>query len=99
MIGTATPTLAARRTTEGADADVVTAGARPNPNLSVSTSSLSRSLGSGSLIDKRVDTVVGLSQVFERGNKAFQRHFFESCLFVEKPAAAKKTTKPAKPTE
>ena len=61
---------AARRAVEGADADVVTAGARPNPNLSISTSSISRSLGSGSLPDKRIDTVVGLSQVFERGNKA-----------------------------
>lgn len=62
--------LAARRAVEGAEADVITAGARPNPNLSISTSSISRSLGAGSPQDKRIDTIVGLSQVFERGNKA-----------------------------
>ena len=61
---------AARRAIEGADADIITAGARPNPSLSISTSSISNHLGSGSILNKRVDTVVGLSQVFERGNKA-----------------------------
>jgi cobalt-zinc-cadmium efflux system outer membrane protein len=61
---------AARRAIEGAEADVITAGARPNPNLSISTSSISRPLGSGSITDKYIDTIVGLSQVFERGNKA-----------------------------
>ena len=60
----------ARRALEGAEADVITAGARPNPNLSISTSSISRTLGSGSLANKRIDTIVGLSQLFERGNKA-----------------------------
>jgi outer membrane protein, heavy metal efflux system len=64
---------AARRAIEGADADIITAGARPNPNLSISTSSISRTLGSGSLVNKRIDTIVGLSQVFERGNKAALR--------------------------
>lgn len=61
---------AARRAIAGAEADVITAGARPNPNLSISTSSISRTLGSGSLANKRIDTIVGLSQLFERGNKA-----------------------------
>lgn len=61
---------AARRAVEGAEADVITAGARPNPNLSISTSSLSNNLGAGSLANKRIDTVVGLSQLFERGDKA-----------------------------
>lgn len=61
---------AARRAIEGAEADVITAGARPNPNLLISTSNISRTLGSGSLANKRIDTIVGLSQVFERGNKA-----------------------------
>lgn len=61
---------AARRAVEGAEADVITAGARPNPNLSISASSLSNNLGPGSLPNKRIDTVVGLSQLFERGNKA-----------------------------
>lgn len=60
----------ARRAVEGADADIITAGARPNPSVSISTSSISNRLGSGSIFNKRVDTVVGLSQVFERGNKA-----------------------------
>ena len=63
----------ARRAIEGAEADVITAGARPNPNLSISTASISRSLGAGSPLDKRIDTIVGLSQVFERGNKAGMR--------------------------
>ena len=61
---------AARRAIEGAEADVIIASARPNPNLSFSTASLSRALGTGSPLDKRIDTIVGLSQVFERGNKA-----------------------------
>lgn len=61
---------AARRAIEGADADVITAGARPNPSLSISTSSISRNLGGGSPLDKRIDTIVGVSQLFERGNKA-----------------------------
>ena len=61
---------AARRAVEGAEADVVTAGARPNPNLSVSTSSISRTLGGGTLPNKRIDTIVGVTQLFERGNKA-----------------------------
>ncbi len=63
--------LAARRLIEGAEADVITAGARPNPNLSISTSSISPgTLSGGSLANKRVDNIIGLSQVFERGNKA-----------------------------
>ena len=61
---------AARRAVIGAEADVITAGARPNPNLSISTSGLSNNLGGGSLANKRIDTIVGLSQLFERGNKA-----------------------------
>lgn len=62
--------LTARRAIEGAEADVITAGARPNPTLLFSTNSISRSLGSGSLLDKRIDTTVGVTQLFERGNKA-----------------------------
>lgn len=62
--------LAARRAVDGADADIITAGARPNPNLSLSASNVSRNLGSGTILDKRIDTIVGLSQVFERGDKA-----------------------------
>ncbi len=61
---------AARRAIVGAEADVITAGAHPNPNLSIGTSSISSTLGGGSLVNKRINTTVGLSQLFERGNKA-----------------------------
>jgi cobalt-zinc-cadmium efflux system outer membrane protein len=63
--------LAARRIAEGAEADVLSAAAPPNPELSISTSRISPRLGigSGRLTDKNIDTVIGMSQVFERGNK------------------------------
>ncbi len=61
---------AANRSVEAADADVISAGAHPNPNLSISTASIQPGhLGAGSVFNKRIDSVVGLSQVFERGNK------------------------------
>lgn len=61
----------ATRAVEGAEADILSASARPNPSLSISTTQINPSggIGSGSLRDKRIDTVVGLSQLFERGNK------------------------------
>lgn len=63
--------LAARRNAEGAEADTLTAAAAPNPDLTIGTSRISPALGigAGRLADKRMDTVIGLSQVFERGNK------------------------------
>lgn len=63
--------LAARRNAEGAEADTLSAAAAPNPDLTIGTSRISPSLGigAGRLADKRMDTVIGLSQVFERGNK------------------------------
>lgn len=63
--------LAARRAIEGADADAISAAAPPNPELSISTSRINPRLGigSGRLTDKNIDTVIGMSQVFERGNK------------------------------
>ena len=64
---------AARRAVEGAEADVITAGARPNPNLSISATGISNNLGAGSLANKRIDTTIGLTQLFERGNKAMLR--------------------------
>jgi cobalt-zinc-cadmium efflux system outer membrane protein len=62
---------AARRAAEGAEADVISARARPNPTLSIGTTNISPSqgVGSGSVLNKRVDTTVGLSQLIERGNK------------------------------
>lgn len=61
----------ARRAAEGAEADILSARARPNPTLSLGTASISPhvGVGSGSLRDKRVDTTIGLSQLFERGGK------------------------------
>ena len=64
---------AARRAVDGAEADVITAGARPNPNLSISTTGISNNLGAGSFANKRIDTTIGLTQLFERGNKAMLR--------------------------
>ncbi len=61
---------AARRAVDGAAADVITAGARPNPSLSISSTNISRHMGSGTLLNKPIDTVIGISQLFERGNKA-----------------------------
>ncbi len=62
---------AARRNAEGAEADILSASAPPNPDLSIGTSRISprMGIGSGRLTDKRVDTVIGLTQLFERGNK------------------------------
>jgi cobalt-zinc-cadmium efflux system outer membrane protein len=61
----------ARRTTEGAEADILSAAARPNPTLSIGTASFSPSvgIGPGSLRDKRLDTTLGVTQLFERGGK------------------------------
>jgi cobalt-zinc-cadmium efflux system outer membrane protein len=62
---------AANRAVDSAEADIISAGARPNPNLSLSTASINPgNPGAGSVFNKRVDTTIGLSQVFERGNKA-----------------------------
>lgn len=61
----------ARRAAESSEADVLSAAAAPNPDLTIGTSRISPGvdIGSGRWTDKRVDTVIGLSQVFERGNK------------------------------
>lgn len=63
--------LGARRITEGAEADVLSAAAPPNPELSMGTARINprTGIGPGRLTDKYVDTVIGMSQVFERGNK------------------------------
>lgn len=63
--------LGARRLTEGAQADVLSAAAPPNPELSMGTARINprTGIGPGRPADKRVDTVIGMSQVFERGNK------------------------------
>lgn len=63
--------LLARRTLEGAQADAISAGQRPNPALSVNTSSINphAGIGGGGIPDKHMDTVIRLDQMFERGDK------------------------------
>ena len=62
--------LASRRALDGAQADRVTAGQRPNPSLSVSTLSIDpRHVGPGSPWEKSADTAVQISQSVERGGK------------------------------
>lgn len=63
--------LAARRAVESAEAVVAIAGARPNATLSLNTASIGSppGLGPGSLMQKRMDTVLRIDQPFERGDK------------------------------
>ena len=55
----------------GAEADVVTAGQRPNPQLSANVLSISpwSGYGAGGWKNKKMDTVLRVDQVIERGNK------------------------------
>lgn len=55
----------------GAEADMQTAGQRPNPTLSLSHLSISpqSGFGGGSLKDKKMDTQVRVDQLIERGGK------------------------------
>jgi cobalt-zinc-cadmium efflux system outer membrane protein len=60
----------ARNATAGAEADVTIAGARPNPSLTLGAGRLgsARDADAGPL-PRRIDTAVGVSQLFERGRK------------------------------
>ncbi len=60
-----------RRLVEGAEADRLSASARPNPNVFANTGKFNSRQGSynGDLRDKQMDTVFGVQQLFERGNK------------------------------
>lgn len=61
---------AARAALDAAQADVRTAGQRPNPQLSVGANSISRSgFGSGNLWNKTFDHQVRVDQLVERGDK------------------------------
>lgn len=70
------PTLLMHRAAVGqAQADVSIAGERPNATLAYSTAQINPAgnNGPGSLWDKRFDTIVNLSQPFERGGKRTHR--------------------------
>jgi cobalt-zinc-cadmium efflux system outer membrane protein len=60
-----------QRLIEGAQADRLTAAARPNPSVVASTSKFNSRQGAygGDLRDKQMDSVFGVQQLFERGNK------------------------------
>jgi cobalt-zinc-cadmium efflux system outer membrane protein len=62
----------ARRFVEQAQADVIVAGQKPNPQLGWLTQNINRNrgVGAGGLRDKTVDSIVSISQTFERGDKA-----------------------------
>ena len=62
----------ARRVRGQAEADILTAGQRPNPQLSWTTQNINpnRGIGSGDVRAKTVDSIVRVDQLIERGNKA-----------------------------
>lgn len=61
----------AQRGVEAAQADTLSARARPNPNLSINALSIHPRIGAGPGTDSNnsVDAIVQLSQTFERGSK------------------------------
>lgn len=61
----------ARSAVSGAEADVTSAGQAPNPQVSLNVASLSpqEGVGGGGLRDKRMDSVVRVEQLIERGDK------------------------------
>lgn len=69
--------LAAKRAVEGAEADTLIAGQRPNPVLSLGLSSVNVNRGQGNqnqsgangLWDKTYNSALQVSQLYERGNK------------------------------
>ena len=61
--------LAARRGIESAGAGILQADVRPNPIVSYNASSIGSSIGPGAITDKRIDSVLRIDQVLERGNK------------------------------
>lgn len=61
----------ANRALQGAEADIASAGQRPNPQLLLNLNTLSArpGVGNGGPRDKMMDSVIALSQTLERGNK------------------------------
>src|SRR3979490_83755 len=62
---------AARRAVEAAQANTLSAGARPNPTLSLGVGAINPSvgLGAGPLRDKIVDSSIRIDQIIERGDR------------------------------
>jgi cobalt-zinc-cadmium efflux system outer membrane protein len=61
-----------QRLVEGAQADRLSAAARPNPNLSFNATQIGNLYPPGydsGGVTRRADTTIGVSQMFERGNK------------------------------
>lgn len=62
--------LAAQRGVASAKASQLSAAARPNPQLSINTVNINpHSVGAGSPYEKRMDTVLRIDQLIERGDK------------------------------
>ena len=63
--------LAARRAVEAAQANTLTAGARPNPTLSLGVAAINpqAGVGSGPWRDKTADSSIRVDQVIERGDR------------------------------
>ena len=59
----------ARLAVSGAEADVTIAGAAPNPVLSLGASRIGPGASDSGPLARRVESSVGVSQLFERGNK------------------------------
>ena len=62
----------AQRAVEGAEADRISAGARPNPALVLGPAGITQRTPAGyssNSFDRRFSSDIGLSQTFERGNK------------------------------
>lgn len=62
----------ARRALEQSQADVLTAGQRPNPQLSLAIQNINpnRGIGNGNLRGRTVDSIMRIDQLVERGGKA-----------------------------
>src|SRR3989442_15296498 len=63
--------LAARRAVEAAQANTLSAGARPNPTLSLGVGAINPSpgVGTGPWRDKTVESSIPIDQVIERGDR------------------------------
>src|SRR5205085_7956590 len=59
----------ARHAVAGAEADITIAGAPPNPTLTLSTGRIGSGGADAPPLVRRIDTGVGVTQLFERGRK------------------------------